>query len=273
MEEPRPGSGSATDESFEHVDLHSPEKDRQQAAEAPPAAAPSEQQQAAPAQPAAPPAARKTTVGAADEAPAAAAAPAAGAVAEAPSSPPATKALQSVLGFFSSIAGSPPPAAKEQREAPVAGGSASQQPAAEATGSERAADAAPPAAGSAAADEEPYDPVAAFESEALEAAERLQHGVEEVRLGPRTQQCARACARQREGLVIACQPTATDCLADASPARVLLLAPRAQPQVGQKLLHGAAEAKESLTSFAQGLSSWCVAAGDEFMQGCLVLLR
>lgn len=177
MEEPQPGSGSATDD-FEHVELdHSPKRDSQQAAEPPAAAAGgAEQAQAAPTQPPTEPAGEGSGAAAVGTAPAVPAAPAAAAEA-APSSPPATKALQSVLGFFTSIAASPPPAATERKEAPAAGGAAPQQAAAAAS-SEGAADAAA-AAGS--ADAEPYDPVAAFENEALEAAERLQHGVEEVR--------------------------------------------------------------------------------------------
>lgn len=56
------------------------------------------------------------------------------------------------------------------------------------------------------------------------------------------------------------QPTTTDSfllITDACPQ--VQIGCLAQLQVGQKLLHGAAEAKESITSFAQGLTSWCAA--------------
>jgi hypothetical protein len=38
-------------------------------------------------------------------------------------------------------------------------------------------------------------------------------------------------------------------------------------QVGHKLLHGAAEAKDSLTSFAHGFTSWWSKGDDDIQQG------
>ena len=249
MEAPRPDSGATTDD-FEHVELEHSAKSEQAQPAAGAAAAPAPEQQEAATQPRA--AAEEGAAGAAGAADAPGAAAAAGTATAAetaalPSSPPATKALHSVLGFFSSMTASPPPAAMEQKAAPAAGGGAAQQPAG---GGEQAAD-------EEAAAEQEYDPVAAFESEALEAAERLQHGVEEVRGRGCTGHKARMWAGGT-GQASQCGAPPTDPNRPACPPQPCLPCALAVEQVGQKLLHGAAEAKESLATFAQGLSSWCV---------------
>ena len=101
---------------------------------------------------------------------AAAAAPAAAPLPSSP--PPATAALASVLGFFSSVTGSnaATPSADEAAQPTKDGATAAT------TGVDKAA-----AAGAEDEAAEEADAVASFEAEVAEAAEKLQHGVEEVR--------------------------------------------------------------------------------------------
>lgn len=129
----------------------------------------------------------------------------------------AAAALQSVFGFLGGNS-----AAAEQREETPQPDKGTRAPTGGAGGAEPGAPVA--------------DPVAEFEREALDAAIKAEEAVKEV--GANVADAAGQASRGAYHLLTAC----------ACTARPL--------QVGQKLLHGAAEAKDSIASLAQGFSSW-----------------
>lgn len=213
--------------SFEQVDLAAAAETPESPGDKP--STPSEQPAEPTAQPAAaqrPPAVAETSTAAAAAAPAAAAPAAAKAAAAAPAgatpTAQAAAALQSVLGFLGAATDQQDSEAEEEEEQEEEGEGEK-------------------------VDDEPEppleDPVAKFEKEAIDAALQAEAAVKEVR-GVRVHgRRWRAGSSGREG--------AGTGLPRPNPLHARLLL-----QVGLQLLHGAAEAKESLSSLAHGLTSW-----------------